>query len=150
MNLSPHFTLAEMTATSVRDFDNTPDLVETENMGYLCNTLLEPVRTRFGPLHTTSGYRSLAVNRFIGGSITSAHMRGLAWDGVPINYVPWKEVFDFIIHSDLPYDQIIYEFGRWIHIGTRAGGVGVRKQALMVFSSGKYEMWNPKDPRVKK
>lgn len=150
MLLSPHFTLSEMSATSVHDVDNTPDLEETKNLIYLCTNVLEPVRTRFGPLHTTSGYRSPEVNARIGGSKTSAHMRGCAWDGVPLKPTWWRDVIDFLIHSDLPWDQVIYEFGRWIHIGTRPDGLNCRRQALMIFSAGKYEAWDPKDKRVVK
>lgn len=149
MKLSTHFTLAEMTATAVRLVNNTPSNEEVDNMVYLCTELLEPVRAQFGPLHTTSGYRSAEVNRRIGGSTTSAHVRGCAWDGFPLRDGKWSDVVEFLVHSDLPYDQVIYEFGRWVHIGTKPRGVGVRRQALMIFN-GKYEVWNPKDVRVVK
>lgn len=148
MKLSRHFTLAEMTATAVR-LDNIPSIEEMGNLTFLCEKVLEPLRFVFGPLHTTSGYRSTEVNRVIGGSPTSAHVHGLAWDGVPLRTsATWKDVMTHLIHADLPVDQVIYEFGRWIHVGTRPRGEGCRHQALMVFSPGKYEEWNPKDPRI--
>lgn len=149
MKLSPHFTLAEMTSTAVR-LDNNPSNEEVDNLTYLCAELLEPIRAKFGVLFTTSGYRSPEVNRRIGGSPTSAHVRGCAWDGIPLKEPKWSAVVEFVLHSNLPFDQIIYEFGRWIHIGTRPGGIGLRRQALMIFTAGKYELWNPKDVRVTK
>lgn len=148
MNLSEHFTVAEMTATSAR-LDNTPTPEIMENLRYLCNELMEPVRSRFGPWYVTSAYRSLAVNTLIGGSTTSMHMRGLACDGVPLGgNVKWNDVIQFLLTSGLPIDQVIYEFGNWLHIGTLPEGRSCRKQALMIFSPGKYEVYNPADPRV--
>lgn len=149
MNLSPHFTMAEMIATSVRGVSNIPLPDHLDNLRFLCAELLEPMRKQFGPLFTTSGFRSLAVNRRIGGSKTSMHMEGCAWDGVPLDSkVAWREVISFVLFNPaLPVDQVIYEFGRWIHIGTRPHGESCRREALMIFGK-KYEPWNPDDPRV--
>lgn len=151
MKLSKYFTLAEMTATAVRGVANTPSLAEVENLRFLCTAVLDPVREVFGPLYTTSGYRSPEVNLRIGGSPRSAHQSGCAWDGVPLRpRVRWADVIRYLIQSVLPVDQVIYEYGRWLHIGTRPRGEGCRRQALMIFSPEKYEVWNPKDPRVLK
>jgi hypothetical protein len=150
MLLSPNFTLVEMTSTAVRGVDNSPSIEEAENLGFLCNNVLEPVRAKFGPLYTTSGYRSPAVNARIGGSVTSMHPKGCAWDGVPLKpSVKWSAVIEWLIErSDIPLDQVIYEFGRWLHIGTRPKGADCRRQSLMIFAPGKYELWNPKDTRI--
>ncbi len=150
MNLSWHFTLAELTATAVRA-DNTPDTEVAANLEFLCMNVLEPVRAQFGAMHTTSGYRSPAVNAAIGGSKTSAHVRGLAWDGVFLRTpaVPWSVIIRWLITNPaIPVDQVIYEFGRWIHIGTTPGGRAPRRQALMIFEPGKYELFNPADKRI--
>ena len=152
MKLSKYFTLAEMTATSVREVDNTPSLEEAENLRFLCTQLLDPVRERFGPLFVTSGFRSREVNTIIRGSPTSEHIRGLAGDVFPIRLPKsrWREVMDFLLQSTrLPLDQAIYEYGRWLHIGTRPNGYACRREAWMIFKPGKYELWDPKDPRVK-
>lgn len=149
MLLSPHFTLAEMTATAVRDVANTPSLDEAANLKFLCEHLLEPLRARFGPLYTTSGYRSPAVNARIGGSSSSMHVHGCAWDGIPLrDGVRWADMITFLLSGTLPVDQVIYEFGRWLHVGTRPNGLSCRGQALMIFESGRYEAWNPQDPRI--
>lgn len=151
MKLSKYFTLAEMTATAVRGVDNTPSLDEVENLRFLCVSVLDPLRQVFGPLYTTSGYRSPEVNRRIGGSPTSAHQIGCAWDGVPLrSSVVWSDVIRWLIQSDLPVDQVIYEYGRWIHVGTKPRGERCRRQALMIFEPGVYETWNPRDSRVKR
>lgn len=149
IHLSKHFTLAEMTATSVRQYDNTPSFDEGRNLEFLCRELMEPLRVQFGPFFVTSGYRSPAVNKHIGGSPTSQHMLGNAVDGVFLKATKWGDVIDYLIaHPSLPWDQVIYEYGRWLHIGTRTNGLHCRKQALMIFHPGKYEAWNPNDPRV--
>lgn len=149
--LSPHFTLDELTTTSVRGVDNTPDARQLENLRRLCVETLEPIRQRFGPWWVTSGYRSPAVNRIIGGSPTSAHMcigDRAAADGVPLaRNVRWSSVIHFLIEGDIPFDQVIYEYGRWLHIGIDAPD-RCRRQALMVFEPGTYLPWNPTDPRI--
>ena len=79
MNLSPHFSLAELTKTSVR-MDNTPPHDAIANLSRLCYDVLELVRKEFVPVTVNSGYRSPAVNAAVGGSKTSQHMTGHAAD----------------------------------------------------------------------
>jgi zinc D-Ala-D-Ala carboxypeptidase len=148
MRLSEHFTSEEMTATAVRGVDNTPSLEEDENLRFLCREVLEPVRIKFGPMYTTSGYRSDEVNRIIGGSKTSNHVYGLAWDGVPLrSHVKWADVVEHVLKIVPFVDQVIYEYGRWIHIGTRPKGEHCRREALMIFDKF-YEPWNRADKRI--
>lgn len=148
VRLSPHFTFTEMTATAVRQDDNTPNEDQRANLVRLCVGTLEPLRARFGPLYTTSGFRSEEVNRIIGGSSTSAHKDGRAWDGVPLSPVRWADVFAWLKENGpAELDQVIWELGRWIHVGITEGPTG-RRQFLAMFSRGKYEPWNPTDSRV--
>jgi hypothetical protein len=147
--ISPHFTYDELTATSVRGLSNAPTDEQVKNLRYLAEQVLEHVRAIFGALYTTSAYRSPAVNQVVGGSATSMHPKGCAWDGVPLRPVKWGNVIEYLRgREDLPIDQVIYEFGRWIHIGTRPSGIGCRREFLMVFNTGKYEPWNARDPRI--
>lgn len=124
MNLSPNFTLAEMTrseAAARRGIDNTPPPQLIENLRQLCVHVLEPVRAHFGrPVIVTSGFRSPAVNSAIGGSGTSQHSQGEAADFTVhgfsnIEVCRWME-------ANLTYDQLIYEFGEsgWVHCSWRA------------------------------
>ena len=76
MNLSPHFTLKELckSQTASRfNLDNLPTDEHIENLKYLCETILEPVREKYGPFTPTSGYRSKELNEKIGGSQKSQH-----------------------------------------------------------------------------
>ena len=84
MQLTPHFSLSELTRTSA-DVPNDPDLQALHHLADLCRDVLEPVRAALGvPLRVNSGYRSASVNRIIGGSRTSQHMQGQAADVVPV------------------------------------------------------------------
>lgn len=149
MRLSPHFTLEELTTTAIRGVDNTPTEEHQKNLVFLATRVLEPARTMFGPLHTNSAYRSPAINKVVGGNPHSYHMQGCAWDGFPTLDISWKNLIAYLHgREDLPIDQVIYEFGRWIHIGTRPEGKNCRREFLMIFEPGKYEQWNPNDPRV--
>jgi hypothetical protein len=63
----------------------------------------------------TSGYRSLVLNRSVGGSPTSHHMQGRAADLIVPGMAPLA-----VCHAaqklKLPCVQIIHEFGRWTHL----------------------------------
>ena len=149
MNLSPHFTLAEMTFSDTatrKGIDNTPSPEVIANLTALCVNVLEPLRAALGPVHITSGYRSPALNVAIGGSKVSAHMEGKAAD---VN-VPGKtlaEVFNWL-QANAPYDQIIREFppGGWVHCSF-AGAQGRRKGLLAVHEWGKT-IYYPQDGPV--
>ena len=89
-NLSPSFTLAEMTysPTAVaRGLDNTPDATQLKNLTELCKKILEPLRKEINqPIKVNSGFRSVKVNAAVGGVSTSAHCYGLAADIVCSRY----------------------------------------------------------------
>lgn len=119
MFLTPHFTLAEMTTSQIANregIDNSPDSQSIANLVELCQTL-EAVRSLVDrPILISSGYRSKALNRKIGGAATSAHVRGLAADIIAVSLAP-RELARRIIDSGLPFDQLILEFDGWVHLG---------------------------------
>lgn len=124
MNLSPHFTLAEFVRSPTaarRGIDNAPSPAIVAALTGLCVHVLEPLREDFAerPVSITSGYRSPALNRAIGGSATSRHCFGEAADFT----IPGVRNLDVAqwIQRTLPFDQLIYEFGEagWIHVSWR-------------------------------
>ena len=137
MKLSQHFALAEFTRSESakrHGVSNEPTAEHLQNLITLCEKVLEPIRLKFGPLNISSGYRSKALNHYIGGSLNSQHCEGKAADidmdgmGGATN----REIFDFI-KDNLDYDQIIFEFGSkenpdWVHVSYN--GAKNRKQAL--------------------
>ncbi len=127
MKLSTHFTLNEFTRSQTairRGIDNTPPPEITANLMELCELLLEPVRKHFGrPVLISSGYRCPALNRALGSSNESQHMIGHAADFVVLG-LDHKMVADTIIRLELPFDQLILEFGQWVHISWSANPRG--------------------------
>lgn len=116
MNLSLHFTLAELTITDHREFDNTPDEKSLENLKRLA-IFLEEVKTIFGgkPILVSSAYRSAPVNAAVGSKEKSQHRVGCAADFRIPGITP-DEIVRRIVASDLKYDQCIREFDAWTHL----------------------------------
>ena len=84
MNLSPNFTLAELTASETAErngLDNTPDATALANLQRLAE-FLETIKTALSgkPVMINSAYRGPAVNAHVGGSKSSQHMVGCAAD----------------------------------------------------------------------
>lgn len=130
MKLSPHFTLAEVTAT--RHGENIPNEEEIERLRIVV-LHAEVIRAEFSPIHgltVTSGFRSEEVNRKIGGAPNSAHLYGCALDLVPNNpAVTIEEIWRWLPTSGLLYDQAIWEIGersQWLHYGLPRPGTKAR------------------------
>jgi hypothetical protein len=118
--LSPHFTLAELTVSAnarTLRLDNTPTGEILDRLKITAGRM-EIVRNKLGdrPLVVTSGYRSPAVNRAADGAKASAHMSGWAVDFTCTAFGTPLEVAKAIAASGLAYDQLIHEFGRWVHV----------------------------------
>jgi hypothetical protein len=133
VNLSPHFTLAELTHTDHRSLDNSPTQIEISNLQRLAQ-FLETVKTTVGgkPVIISSAFRSKAVNDSVGSRDTSQHRLGLAADFRVPSMAP-DAVVRAIIEAKLPFDQIIREFDRWTHISISDKP---RHQALIIDRQG--------------
>jgi hypothetical protein len=136
MKLSQHLSLSEVIRSESakrNGISNMPIAQHIENFKLLAEKVFEPVRVHFGvPIHISSGYRSIELNKCIGGSLTSQHCTGEAididMDGSQSG-VTNKMVFDYI-KDNLVYDQIINEFDySWVHVSYAANGKN-RKQVL--------------------
>ena len=136
MNLTEHFTLEELTHTDHREFDNTPNDAELENLKRLA-AFLEQVRTLLGkPIFINSAFRSKLVNDACGSRDSSQHRLGAAVDIRVVGMTP-DEVVQAVLASDLGYDQIIREFDRWTHISIpNSIHNAPRKQALIIDKQG--------------
>jgi putative chitinase len=135
MNLSPHFTLEELTITDHRELENTPNETEFANLKRLAE-FLETVKTVLGgkPIMVNSAFRSKAVNDAVGSKDTSQHRIGCAAD-IRVPGITPDEVVKAIIASGIGYDQVIREFDRWTHISIPNAGTP-RKQALIIDKAG--------------
>ena len=135
--MTPHFTLAELTATSHRQFDNTPNDAETANLQRLAE-FLEQVKETLGgkPVMVNSAFRSKQVNDSVGSKDTSQHRIGCAADFRVPGMTP-DAVVRAVIAAGLPFDQIIREFDAWTHISVTNTPDGTpRKQALIIDKAG--------------
>jgi len=135
--LTEHFTLEELTVTSHREFDNTPNDIEIANLQRLAE-FLETVKTVLGskPVMINSAFRSKQVNDAVGSKDTSQHRVGCAAD-IRVPGMTPNEVIQTIMASNIDYDQIIREFDSWTHISIPNEPNGIpRKQALIIDKAG--------------
>lgn len=137
MNLTPNFTLEELTHTDHREFDNSPNDEELANLVRLAD-FLEQVKALLGgkTIIVNSAFRSAEVNRAVGSSDKSQHRRGCAAD-IRVPGLTPDEVVSAIIKSGLPYDQVIREFDRWTHVSIpNSDDATPRSMALIIDKAG--------------
>ena len=139
MKLSDHVTLAEFEHTS-HNISNKMNDVQIASATLLCTKVFEPLRLYLGRAITiSSGYRSPALNRAVGGSATSQHKKAEAMD-IKIGAKGFHYIKD-----NLEFDQLIWEFGtdhepQWIHVSYSKSN---RKQVLKAIkSNGKTKYIN--------
>ena len=136
VNLSPHFSLAEMTKTSIKGVSNTPDAKATENLKRVC-LWLEELRQEWNktygegddPVIINSGYRAPAVNKAVGGVPTSNHLTGCAVDirvsGMEQALRYAVILLDIADRQKKDFDEIILERSKsvlWLHFAVRPEG----------------------------
>jgi hypothetical protein len=133
MQLTPHFSLAELTVTNQK-LDNTPS---KEIVEVLRTTAfyMEKVRELLGNVAITinSGYRSPDVNRQVGGTSNSSHTHGYAVDFTAYGHTPLT-ISNILSKSNLKFDQLIYE-KTWVHISFDPR---MRGNILTLKGKGKY------------
>lgn len=128
--LSPHFSLAELTRSNTGarlGIDNTPSDAILSHLHRLADCM-ELVRETCGhrPITVFSGYRCPELNRAVGGSRTSSHKDGDACD-FKVEGRTIGETISLLRHAPFKFDQLIDEFGSWVHIGF---GPRYRRQIL--------------------
>jgi len=129
--LTPDFNLDEFTVSQAAErfgYNNTPSEEVISNLKELCVKVLQPLREIVRvPVIISSGYRCPSVNAVIGGYYNSQHLEGKAADFL-IPSLTLIESFNDV-YKNLPFDQLIFEFGRWIHVSYN--GAENRKQAMI-------------------
>lgn len=143
MKLSTHFTLAEFTTSQEAERRGISNEPSPEDLARLKRTAdgLEQVRALLGgvPIVISSGYRTPKLNAMVGGARNSQHMTGQAADIIVPGFGPPKVVADAIRGSEIQYDQLILEFGRWVHISFAAVP---RRMNLVIDRNGSRPMWD--------
>jgi hypothetical protein len=160
MQLSKNLALSEVTRSETakrKGISNMPTPEHIENFKKLAENVFQPIRDHFGvPIRLSSGYRSEALNKAIGGAgkvvngkyvASSQHCKGEAididMDGTSITN---KQVFDFI-KENINFDQLIWEFGTdanpdWVHVSYDSEGKQ-RKQVLKAIKKGSSTSYVP-------
>lgn len=141
MNLSPHFTTAEMIVSDWAErngVSNIPPADLVDNLRIVAEKL-EEVRTLLGsPVVVSSCYRSPKVNKAVGGKPTSKHIQGLAAD-IKSPYGTPEEVCKAIAGSGIMFGKCILEFynpttgGGWVHLQT-----GTDRKVLTINQHGTF------------
>jgi zinc D-Ala-D-Ala carboxypeptidase len=137
MKLSPHFTLDEFTVSQTaarRGIDNRPPLEVIENLKRVALGL-EGIRILLGvPIIISSGYRSPALNKAVGGAKTSQHVTGEAVDFTAPGFGSPRHVVDRIVDAGIEFDQCIVEFDSWVHCSFVKNSA--RRMALIIDRDG--------------
>jgi hypothetical protein len=144
MQLSKNLSLAEVMRSETakrKGVSNMPTEAHIANFKLLAEKVFQPIREHFGvPIHISSGYRSAALNKAVGGSATSQHCTGEAididMDGTTITNAA---IFNYI-KDNLEFDQLIAEFPvnsnpAWVHVSYESSGKQ-RKQILVAKKVG--------------
>jgi hypothetical protein len=119
--LSPNFRLSEFTLSQTaarHGIDNTPPKALMPRLINLAKGL-ERVRSLTGSaIVISSGFRTAALNKAVGGSHNSQHCMGEAADIICPRWGTPMDLAELIeINQDaVGFDQMILEFGRWVHI----------------------------------
>ena len=132
--ISKHITIDEATfsAKAVSNkISNVPNEAQLKSMQLVAEKLFEPLRVWYGkPIKINSFFRSLEVNKLVGGSATSQHCKGEAIDISAGSKTENKKLFDYVC-KNLDFDQCINEYDfTWVHISYKPKGN--RKQILVI------------------
>jgi hypothetical protein len=150
-NISDNITYKEGVRSNTakrRKMKNEPNEAQLAAMKLVAKEVFQPLRAEFGdnPIRINSFFRSVKLNKAIGGSRTSQHCLGEAIDiDALAEGVTNSDLFHFI-KDNLDFDQLIWEFGTdknpdWIHVSFKKGRN--RKRVLRAFSDEQptYQKW---------
>lgn len=125
LRLSEHYMLSHFTFSEYAErhgIDNTPPESVINNLREVAYALEEIQRgTGYYVPHILSGYRCPELNKRIGGSKNSAHMKGLAVDFCCPGYGSALKVCKLAASGILKFDQVIWEYLSWCHLSVRPG-----------------------------
>lgn len=143
-NISKNISFKEATRSEIavrKNINNTPNASQLKAMKLVAEKVFEPLREWYGkPIQVSSFFRSIEVNKAIGGSISSQHCKGEAID---IDTLNDNGMLFLRIKEHGVYDQLIWEFGDdknpdWIHISYSSHN---RREVLRARKKGKLTIY---------
>lgn len=125
-----YFTIEELTRSDtarMKGIENKPDETQTAAMKRLIDNVLDPVRVAWGkPILVNSGFRSIELNKAVGGVATSQHLKGEAADirdAGGDNKGLFELIRDMGRKGMIVFDQLIDESNlKWIHVSYKPYG----------------------------
>jgi len=141
--ITKHFSVDEFVMTSHRDIDNSlpqslySNALETCEMLERIRAFLSQRAGRDIPINLTSGYRCPQLNRAVGSSDSSDHIRAWAGDWTARQFGSPYQVCQALAPKvdELGIGQLIHEFGSWIHVGVPKPS----KQVNRIITIDRYE-----------
>ena len=128
-----NFKISELIHSEIAErckISNMPDIKSLDNILNLIVCCLQPIRDVIAkPMIISSGYRSKALNKKVGGSVNSQHLSGQAVDFTVKNMKP-DEIINIIKKNNIEFDQLINEYDKWVHVSFNMGKN--RKQILSI------------------
>ena len=123
-----YFSIMELCRSRVAErkkIKNEPTKAIEKNLEALVENVLDPLREAWGrPIHVNSGYRCAELNKAVGGSPTSHHVKGMAADITAGDTVANIKLYKLVLQLGLPFTQLIDEqHFTWIHISYDASNL---------------------------
>ena len=146
--ITANFYMSELTHSNTavnRGINNIPSALHKKNLIEATKNLFQPTRDLLGAaMLISSGYRSPALNRAVGGSSTSAHSYGLAIDFTCPSFGNTRKIASYLLSEfkkrGIKFDQLILEFpdsgSSWIHLGYKSPSGSQRNQVLTAVKQG--------------
>jgi hypothetical protein len=138
-SFDPDFSLERLCRSDTarrRGIDNRPDAQALSSL-YRLSHFLAQVQVLLGhPLQLTSGFRSAALNEAVGGVADSQHVAGQAVDFRCPAYGTPADIAYRLGASELAFDQLILEYGRWLHVSIAPPDWIPRREVLSIWSGG--------------
>lgn len=123
-----YFSIVELCRSRVAErkkIKNEPTKAIEKNLEALVENVLDPLREAWGrPIHVNSGYRCAELNKAVGGSPTSHHVKGMAADITAGDTIANIKLYKLVLNLGLPFTQLIDEqHYTWIHISYDASNL---------------------------
>lgn len=150
-DFAPHFSYQELirsnnaTRLNIRNIPGPEEMQNLKRLSWYLEALRGKLRAQSTTKHiiiVNSGYRSPELNRLTPGSAKdSAHIKGLAAD-IQVPSMTAYDLAKFIVKHCRGFDQMILEYGRWVHLSVPEVNSVAREEVLTSFAESTF--WGKK------